>query len=473
MAFKYDKLWNKLKKLNITKKELILSAKINSETLSKLSKNKYVSLKTIDKLCEFFECNISEIMEYETNPYTNNKVLGTFKPNKAEFIHRWFSYTEGYSKTLVETELNKIGKIDTLFDPFGGSGTSLLVASEHGITSFFCETNPVMTFICNTKINTSKKISGNISLFKNLQTEVNKIISFLTSLDFPTDFSNIKFGGFEKYYNPQNLYLIMKTKEYINNVKNSEIKDILKLALASIAIETSKMIRRGDLRFAKGKEIDKVNKNFLEKYKDKLNEILYDIKQIKFSNLRSYTKMLSYDARNIDSDNLVDAIITSPPYLNGTNYIRNTKLELKLLDFINNEKDLTDMHSIGIISGINNVSKRKGNIKILDEIKDIYNQLNEVTYDPRIPVMVAGYFYDMNNVFNKLYKILKTNGIFIMDIGDSQFAGIHVKTHEILIKLALKNGFKLYESEIIRKRYSNKGFELSQRIIRFRKVQKG
>ena len=471
MAFKYDKLWDKLKNLNITKKELILFTGISSETFSKLNKNKYVSLKTIDKLCEFFKCDISEIVEYEANPYVNNKALGTFKPNKTEFIHRWFSYMEGYSKTLVETELSKIGKIDTLFDPFGGSGTSLLVSSEHGITSFFCETNPVMAFICNTKINLSKRISENISLFKNLQKEINKIISFLTSLNFLTDFSNIKFGGFEKYYNPQNLYFIIKTKEYINNVKNSEIKDILKLALASVAIETSKMIRHGDLRYAKGKEIDKVNKNFFERYKYKLGEILHDIKQIKFSNL-SCTKMLSYDVRDIDYDNLVDVIITSPPYLNGTNYIRNTKLELKLLDFINDEKDLISMHSIGIISGINNVSKRKGDIKILDEIKDIYNQLTEVTYDPRIPVMVAGYFYDMNNVFNKLYKILKMNGIFIMDIGDSQFAGIHVKTHEILIKLALKNGFKVYESEIIRKRYSNKGFELSQRIIRFRKELK-
>jgi len=35
-----------------------------------------------------------------------------------------------------------------------------------------------------------------------------------------------------------------------------------------------------------------------------------------------------------------DLILTSPPYLNGTNYFRNTKLELWITGFLENEAEL-------------------------------------------------------------------------------------------------------------------------------------
>ena len=168
--------------------------------------------------------------------------------------------------------------------------------------------------------------------------------------------------------------------------------------------------------------------------------------------------------------NLFDYVITSPPYLNGTNYIRNTKLELKLLDFINTEKDLPALHSKGIIAGINSVSSRSI-IKVLEPIKPLLEKLTPVAYDKRIPLMVAGYFFDMNTVFEKLSKGLKNHGKFIMDIGDSQFSGIHIPTHEVLELLAEKNGFKKYDEEILRKRFSNNGMELSQRVLRFELIK--
>ena len=93
---------------------------------------------------------------------------GTFALNKLEPIHRWFSYMEGYSSILVEKELEKIGydSIEKLYDPFGGSGTSLLVASEHGIEPFYSETNPVMSFICSTKINGVRKAKQDKAILK-------------------------------------------------------------------------------------------------------------------------------------------------------------------------------------------------------------------------------------------------------------------------------------------------------------------
>ena len=41
---------------------------------------------------------------------------------------------------------------------------------------------------------------------------------------------------------------------------------------------------------------------------------------------------------NENYENKVDVIVTSPPYLNGTNYIRNTKLELWFLGYLKVKK---------------------------------------------------------------------------------------------------------------------------------------
>ena len=203
---------------------------------------------------------------------------------------------------------------------------------------------------------------------------------------------------------------------------------------------------------------------------EKLNSILLDIKEVG-SDLKENTIQLSDDARKINETNLVDCVITSPPYLNGTNYIRNTKLELSVLDFIKSEADVPLFHSKGIIAGINNVSSR--NFKVerkFDCVEEILDKLRPVAYDKRIPMMVEGYFDNMYVVLEKIKGILKIGGIFVLDIGDSQFSGIHIPTHELLEKLSLSLGFEKLDEEILRTRYSNNGMVLSQRIIRFRRI---
>lgn len=163
---------------------------------------------------------------------------------------------------------------------------------------------------------------------------------------------------------------------------------------------------------------------------------------------------MSDDARDNDYVDTFDCVITSPPYLNGTNYIRNTKLELKLNDFIFSESDLPKFHSKGIIAGINNVSKRTVIDAVLPVVSPYIEMLQPVAYDDRITKMVAGYFRDMDMVIRKLSTSIKSNGLFTMDIGDSQFAGVHIPTHQILSKICEKYGFLLYDEEILRQRRS-------------------
>ena len=384
---------------------------------------------------------------------------GTFSLNKNEPIHRWYSYIEGYSSCLIAEELKMLlslqPDIKTIYDPFCGTGTTSLVAATYGIKSFYSESNPFMQSVIETKIN----------CVRNQDTVIPKLIEYLTLINTIRVENHSSWNGFEKFFGEKQLNELLTIKGLIFKEDNESVKNILALALSSIVVKVSKMIRRGDLRYATEKEY--CEENVLECFADKLNEIIFDIQHYK-SIIKCGTVKVSDDARDNDYVNAFDCVITSPPYLNGTNYIRNTKLELKLNDFITSESDLPRFHSKGIIAGINNVSKRTVIDTILPVVEPYLEQLQPVSYDDRIPKMVAGYFRDMDTVIQKLSKSIKPGGLFTMDIGDSQFAGVHIPTHQILSNICVQYGFSLYDEEILRKRRSKNGMILTQRLLRYR-----
>ena len=386
---------------------------------------------------------------------------GTFSLNKNEPIHRWYSYIEGYSSCLIAEELKMLlslqPDIKTIYDPFCGTGTTSLVAATHGIKSFYSESNPFMQSVIETKINCVRNLDQD--------TVIPKLIEYLTLSNTIRVENHSSWNGFEKFFGEKQLNELLTIKGLIFKEDNESVKNILALALSSIVVKVSKMIRRGDLRYATEKEYRE--ENVLECFADKVNEIIFDIQHHK-SIIKCGTVKVSDDARDNDYVNAFDCVITSPPYLNGTNYIRNTKLELKLNDFITSESDLPRFHSKGIIAGINNVSKRTVIDTILPVVEPYLEQLQPVSYDDRIPKMVAGYFRDMDTVIQKLSKSVKPGGLFTMDIGDSQFAGVHIPTHQILSNICVQYGFSLYDEEILRKRRSKNGMILTQRLLRYR-----
>ena len=386
---------------------------------------------------------------------------GTFSLNKNEPIHRWYSYIEGYSSCLIAEELKMLlslqPDIKTIYDPFCGTGTTSLVAATHGIKSFYSESNPFMQSVIETKINCVRNLDQD--------TVIPKLIEYLTLINTIRVENHSSWNGFEKFFGEKQLNELLTIKGLIFKEDNESVKNILALALSSIVVKVSKMIRRGDLRYATEKEYRE--ENVLECFADKVNEIIFDIQHHK-SIIKCGTVKVSDDARDNDYVNAFDCVITSPPYLNGTNYIRNTKLELKLNDFITSESDLPRFHSKGIIAGINNVSKRTVIDTILPVVEPYLEQLQPVSYDDRIPKMVEGYFRDMDTVIQKLSKSVKPGGLFTMDIGDSQFAGVHIPTHQILSNICVQYGFSLYDEEILRKRRSKNGMILTQRLLRYR-----
>ena len=60
----YDRLWVTMKKKGISTYYLREKADIDSKTIRRLKANKNIETKTIDKLCQALNCEISDIMEF-------------------------------------------------------------------------------------------------------------------------------------------------------------------------------------------------------------------------------------------------------------------------------------------------------------------------------------------------------------------------------------------------------------------------
>lgn len=391
----------------------------------------------------------------------DNKKIGTFTLNNKEPIHRWYKYDEGYSRDFILNEIEKLPvKINSLFEPFAGSGTTPLVASYLGINTYYTESNPFMRFVTNTKIEiTRNTLLKKDAVFKELRSLIDSVVLIEVK-------EQVVNNDFQKYYKSFVFNTLQDIKKLIANLNIYESKQLSYLALSAIVLTVSNMKKHGDLRYAKPEEKRNSDFDVITKFINKLETIISDIDDYQNVNFGK-SVCVGNDARTANLPEKVDCIITSPPYLNGTNYIRNTKLELNILDFIVKESDLKNLHSTGIISGINNVSKRNivnNKINLLD---DILKELEPVSYDSRISKMIVGYFNDMDVFFKNASTLIKDQGIMIIDIGDSQFAGVHIPTHNLLTEIAKKYNFQLYDEEILRKRYSKNKMILSQRVLRY------
>lgn len=64
--FSYKPLLVQLVQKDMTKTELRLKIGISSATLAKISKNEYISMEALDKICTILECKIEDVIEHQS-----------------------------------------------------------------------------------------------------------------------------------------------------------------------------------------------------------------------------------------------------------------------------------------------------------------------------------------------------------------------------------------------------------------------
>ena len=64
MAFSYKPLWKLLIDRDMTKKELMQATGISTSTMDKMGRGEKVSMDIVDRICNYFDCNIADVIEH-------------------------------------------------------------------------------------------------------------------------------------------------------------------------------------------------------------------------------------------------------------------------------------------------------------------------------------------------------------------------------------------------------------------------
>lgn len=401
-------------------------------------------------------------------------IHATFKGGEKDPLQRWYPYLEGYSPKFVELILEEFAPdAKVVYDPFSGVGTTPLVSSEHNLQTLYSEINPLLQFLTKIKID-SRNLVGRKKIY--IIENLNKILSSLDNLikNVPPDDklpeTYIATFGKSRFFDDNTFQKVLRARALIDFVACTSpiTANLLTIAVLSSLIPSSLLQRAGDLRFKTREELIKKKVDFIDSIKNYLEIIIDDLKSVK--PLPRHPLLITEDARDIENIPFleIDTVITSPPYLNGTNYFRNTKVELWFLRSLQTNDDLGTFREKSVTAGINDVSNRKIDFELPISVEQVVSDLRKNSYDPRIPKMVMHYFQDMGLIFRALKKHLKDRSVIAIDIGDSLYGNVHVPTDKLLIDVLNSLSYQFERDVELRKRTSRNGTILKQVLLIFK-----
>jgi len=328
------------------------------------------------------------------------KKLVTFIPNKIEPIHNWYYFKEGYSKKLVDYFIDRfqLNKKSLVLDPFCGVGTTLLACKQRSIRSIGYDVSPLFVFV-------SKVKTANYDL-NELKNYVNEALGW--KFQRPRELTDDLF--LKKAFSRYSLEDIFFYKNKISEIEDKVVRDFLLLALMDSAIKGSYTIKDGAVLKIVKQPRPPVGKLF----KYKIKKMLKDLIKSNLQNIQTIVE--NVDSREIPlDDNTIDAVITSPPYLNKIEYTKIYRLELSLF-FGLPETELRSY--IGS--------------KVEDE--DIEK----------------AYFKDLRMVFEEIYRVCKENSNLAIVIGGGCFPDRVVETDKRTAEIAKDIGFDVKDILIAR-----------------------
>lgn len=399
----------------------------------------------------------------------------TFRDSSRAPLHSWFPYLEGYSPRFVEgVRLEFLPKAKRILEPFAGSGTTPIVLGQSGIECAYSEANPAMAFVIQTKLEIlSLGLEDRTQLAQNISTLNSQLALRVGQAepDLALQASYKSAFGDSVFFDDVTLSNILRLRTVNDEVNDEDalLGRCLTLAVLASLIPSSRLKRSGDLRFKTPKELLAGTPCILDSVSERLAAQAQDIPSA--TELRAKTNFACATAGELNNavEGTWDGVITSPPYLNGTNYIRNARLELWYDRNIASKSDLRRLRDGVITSGINDVDAQTDWRPVTKGVERVVVELERKAYDQRISKMVGGYFRDMEVAFDTLSRCLKKKGRICVDIGDSIYAGIHVPTDDLLVEVAEGLGLRTLERVHLRKRTSKGGQPVRQQLLVFEK----
>ena len=138
----------------------------------------------------------------------------------------------------------------------------------------------------------------------------------------------------------------------------------------------------------------------------------------------------------------IDAIVTSPPYINAIDYLRGHKLALVWLGHSLEDLQAVKCQGIGTLTGS---KERLESFRIMEIIHTVSQRELPVSVER----IVRKYVRDMLDCLKQTYRVLRPGGYAVYVVSNSVLQGIEVDTASIIIEAASDSGL-LLENRYVR-----------------------
>jgi tRNA G10 N-methylase Trm11 len=302
--------------------------------------------------------------------------------------HWYYPYKGKYHPRLVRAMLNimNIQAGQTVLDPFIGSGTTTLEARLLGINSIGFDVSPVCVIISKVKASAGE-VANAISKHKD-----QAIGSMKKDVERASKRA-VRYGRL--FEDPDSSYY----EGFLASIKDERVRDFYRLAQLIFASDRGRRARK----------IDAFEKN-LEKMILSAADLDDAEKELKSEVTVGKVDIKLGDARELPGirDESINAIVTSPPYSIALNYMKNDEHALEELGI-----DIKELSENCI--GVKGTGKDK-----LDQ-----------------------YTLDMQQCYDKMYRVLKPDGQCAIVIGEAKYDGFDTKTVEETREYCQRLGFKI------------------------------
>ncbi len=398
-----------------------------------------------------------------------------FNPNERLPVHRWWSYVQGFSAEFVERVLaeNAIGPGSTVLDPFAGSGTVSVVARRAGAASVGIELMPIAAFVARAKhlwsVPPGSLREGARFVLRNEGLSPTLSPPFLKET--------------RRQFSSPVLRSLLRIKEDLAGLADDPRRTLLTLCFAGILVESSHLKRSPCLGYAKRAGLNARTPYAL--FQDRVETLAADLEALSAS-----PGPIGPEARIVQGDakapllppESIDLAITSPPYVNGLDYVNNYKIELAWLDLAKSYEELRALRSA--LVACDNVSRSviEGHRPGLATTREPWLTGIAARIQDRIARkpgyrrgdmagVVTKYFDDLSLVIHQVHDALRPGSRFVVVNGDSFIAGTYVPGDLIFARLAHGQGFEVERFQVARVRRSGqrRSFRLRESVLTLRK----
>lgn len=332
-------------------------------------------------------------------------------------------------KKILQKLIEK-NDINSIFDPFHGSGTALYEALElsNDIKLIGCDINPLANLITKVKL---EGVNSNI---------YNEIEKFKVNLNKAIDFPIEKFPNINKWFREDIIESLSLIKYCIRKIKNKKNRLYFWYILSDIIRKYSNTRSSTyKLHIKLNEVIERMDNNLIKEYIQSLetNAYKFDKKAKNFKLYKSDTLERIKKFKNKE----FDLSITSPPYgENATTvtYGQFSILTLLWIDKSDLELEGWELNNFSIIDS-RSLGGMKKEVLMKEYEKDIINEYtNKISERKKIKVL--NFFNDYFYFLNELIRV--TNKYIVMTLGNRTVDGININLTKITQTVLEKNGFE-------------------------------